>query len=213
MEATQSLSKKPKLGGAVLYAGEHCASGPVECALDFLGVDAVDVVKLSKEDRQSEWFKAINPQGTVPTFVDKEGDATCESLAIMLKLLDEFDTEHKLLAPAGSKGRYKSIEVASFAVAHIYTALCLKMVKGCEEKAKSDLNGVLRDHVAFLLKEKSTYLFGEELNMADLFLAYNLMGCLFSAEKYMMDIPEIKAYVEACMLLPCHRKVYKLDHD
>lgn len=49
------------------------------------------------QDPKEEWFKAINPNGRVPTIVDRNTGVTLwESGAILEYLVDTYDKEGKL---------------------------------------------------------------------------------------------------------------------
>lgn len=60
----------------------------------------------AKADNQSDWYKAINPNGRMPSIVHVKDDGTYttifESGPCLLYLVSEFDTEHKLSYPFGT---------------------------------------------------------------------------------------------------------------
>lgn len=69
---------------------------------------AIDIT----EDTQKEpWFLAINPNGRIPaltdTFTDSQTIRLFESGSIMQYLVEQYDTEHKISYPKGSRESYE----------------------------------------------------------------------------------------------------------
>lgn len=59
-----------------------------------------------KGELQSEWYRAINPNGKAPAIVHVRDDGTTqrvfESAACLLYMASEFDKEHKFSYPVGT---------------------------------------------------------------------------------------------------------------
>ncbi|EER24155.1 Glutathione S-transferase, putative [Coccidioides posadasii C735 delta SOWgp] len=64
-----------------------------------------EVVQVAREDIKGEAFTALNPNGRLPALVDPNKDdfTIWESGAIVNYLITEYDTEHKLSFPVGTK--------------------------------------------------------------------------------------------------------------
>ncbi|KAJ5673072.1 hypothetical protein N7507_002199 [Penicillium longicatenatum] len=61
-------------------------------------------VDLSSQEQKEEWFLKINPNGRLPAIIDG-GTRVFESSAIMLYLVEKYDTERKIsYAPGDTPG-------------------------------------------------------------------------------------------------------------
>ncbi|KAJ9616456.1 hypothetical protein H2200_000174 [Cladophialophora chaetospira] len=85
--------------------------------LEELGLQyKVKTVDITKNTQKEEWFLAINPNGRIPAL--KDGDLRVfESGAIMLYLTDNYDKDHKLNYPHGSRDYYEVLSWLNWQVA------------------------------------------------------------------------------------------------
>src|SRR2546423_11570011 len=71
----------------------------------------VHKLDISKNTQKEPWFLAINPNGRIPaltdTFTDGKSIRLFESGSIMQYLVEQYDKEHKISYPAGSRETYE----------------------------------------------------------------------------------------------------------
>ena len=69
------------------------------------------VIDISKDTQKEPWFLAINPNGRIPaltdTFTDGQTIRLFESGSIMQYLVEQYDTDHKISYPKGSRESYE----------------------------------------------------------------------------------------------------------
>jgi glutathione S-transferase len=86
-------------------------------------------VDLSAAEQKEPWFLAINPNGRIPaltdTFSDGKSISLFESGSIMQYLVEQYDTEHKLSYPQGSRESYEVNSWVSFLDFHSMTTSSL----------------------------------------------------------------------------------------
>lgn len=96
-----------------LYTAETPNGWKVSITLEELGLPySVHALALSKAEQKAPWYLKLNPNGRIPTIVDRDnGDfAVFESGAIMIYLAEKAG---KLL-PADAKGRSRAIQWLMF---------------------------------------------------------------------------------------------------
>jgi glutathione S-transferase len=127
-------------------------------------------IELGK-DNKTDWFRAMNPNGTVPTI--KHGDTVLyESLVVNEYLCEAFDSKNLMPSTAGDRG-----------LARILMSRCdAKLVKlgysylshkRDEDETKDDqLRSQLEEELRFLDKKigetEGTYFLGDKLTLADI---------------------------------------------
>ncbi|KAL6890003.1 glutathione S-transferase [Trichoderma evansii] len=85
----------------------------ISITLEELGLPYdITVVELGKMAHKEPWFLAINPNGRIPALTDELPDKTpislFESGSIQQYLIDNYDPEHKLSYPKGTKEHYET---------------------------------------------------------------------------------------------------------
>lgn len=123
-------------------------------------------------------LEAVNPLGAVPTIVTDEGEVLTQAPAI-LELIADRHPGKKLLAPAGSLERVKTLAWVSYASSDLRP--CLTPLFAVDDMTKSDAaraeikawgEGRLREHLEYVdqgLKGK-TWVMGDSFTIADPFL-------------------------------------------
>jgi glutathione S-transferase len=82
-----------------LYTAGTPNGHKVSIALEVLGIPyKTHAISFGKNEQKEDWFLKINPNGRIPAIVDhSNGDfAVFESGAILLYLVQNYDSEHKL---------------------------------------------------------------------------------------------------------------------
>src|ERR1700722_8733975 len=100
-----AMSSKPNIH---LYTAQTPNGIKISITLEELGlpyeITKVDIVKNTQKE---PWFLEINPNGRIPaltdTFKDGKTIRLFESGSIQQYLVDEYDTEHKISYPKGTR--------------------------------------------------------------------------------------------------------------
>lgn len=75
------------------------------------GLEQVTNISFNKNEQKEPWFLEINPNGRIPALTDVFTDGTqirlFESGSIMQYLVDQYDTDHKVSYPRGTKEYYE----------------------------------------------------------------------------------------------------------
>lgn len=96
-----------------LYTAQSPNGHKISITLEELGLPYdITVVELGKMAHKEPWFLAINPNGRIPALTDELPDKTPVSLfesgSIQQYLIDNYDPEHKLSYPKGTKEYYET---------------------------------------------------------------------------------------------------------
>lgn len=96
-----------------LYTAQSPNGHKVSITLEELGLPYdLTIVDLGKLTQKEPWFLAINPNGRIPALTDELPDKTpislFESGSIQQYLIDNYDPEHKLSYPKGTKEYYET---------------------------------------------------------------------------------------------------------
>jgi len=187
------------------------ASFRVRIALNVKGIawDAVPV-SLPKGEHAGITFKAINPQGLVPT-LDDSGRLLSQSLAIM-EYLDEAHPGPKLL-PADPLERAYVRAFSQLIACEIHPLNNLRVLKYLKQTYQLDdaaVNGWYRHWIAegfalmeaFLLNENKhgRHIFRDQITMADCCLVPQV----FNAQRFECDLkpyPAVMKIFDQCMEL------------
>jgi len=101
-----------------LYTAETPNGWKVSITLEELGLDyAVKPIALSTNEQKAPWYLALNPNGRIPTIVDRDADdfVVFESGAAMLYLAEKTGR----LIPSDSKGRSRVVQWLMFQMSAI----------------------------------------------------------------------------------------------
>ncbi|TPX10106.1 uncharacterized protein E0L32_001303 [Thyridium curvatum] len=119
--ATAPPEKAPK-PGLNIYGTAAVNPYKLTIAAEELGIPfnyiSLDMVK---GELQSEWYRAINPNGKAPAIVHVRDDGTTqtvfESAACLLYMASEFDKEHKFSYPVGTPEYWTQLSWLTWQVA------------------------------------------------------------------------------------------------
>jgi GST-like protein len=101
-----------------LYTAETPNGWKVAIALEELGLPyRVHALKLSQAEQKQDWYLELNPNGRIPTIVDRDNDdfVVFESGAILIYLAEKTGR----LMPADVKGRSRVVQWLMFQMAGV----------------------------------------------------------------------------------------------
>jgi maleylacetoacetate isomerase len=164
----------------------------VRIALNLKGVtpDEVIEVDLMKGHQRDPKYRALNPMMSLPALIDGEGPALFESLAI-IEYIDEVYPQPPLL-PSGAKARARVRGLAQIVAADSHPLIVPRVREYLTHEFKADEAGVakwaqhwhaaalsgLEEHLA-TEKDTGTYCQGEQITIADICLASQVVGANF----------------------------------
>src|SRR5436190_3552654 len=104
-----AMSQRPNID---LYTSQTPNGIKISITLEELGLPyKVHPIELPKNTQKEPWFLAINPNGRIPaltdTFSDGKSIRLFESGSIMQYLVEQYDKEHKISYPVGSRETYE----------------------------------------------------------------------------------------------------------
>lgn len=100
-----------------LYTDQTPNGVKIPIALEELGLEyKVHAIDISKNTQKEPWFLEINPNGRIPAITDtlevggKEQQVRlAESGSILLYLIEQYDSDHKISYPRGTKDYYEML--------------------------------------------------------------------------------------------------------
>lgn len=136
---------------------------------------------------QPDWFRELNPLGRIPAF--RDGGLKLADSSVICQYLEERHPEHKPLygADAGQRAKvrwlekYADYELAPLCTFTVFRNRVLKATMGQpsdEEKVQQALRDKLPNHFDYFegTLGDAPYFLGEQLSMADLALACQLIN-------------------------------------
>jgi glutathione S-transferase len=134
-----------------------------EAGLDFTCV-RVDLKAKRTEDDQDYW--QVNPKGYVPALELDDGDRLTENVAILSWIADQAPA----LAPDGSLGRYRLLEMLAFISTELHKSFKPFFAGGSdEEKAKA--KATLENRFGYAASRlEGDFLYGPRFSVADAYL-------------------------------------------
>lgn len=194
------------------YWRSSCAHR-VRIALNLKGLDYEYIpVNLLKGDQFSPEFQKINPMGFVPALVD--GDVVVSDSFAIIMYLEEKYPERPLL-PRDLQKRAINYQAASVVSSGIQPLQNLAVLKYIEERINSDEKSVWLKNVigkGFAALEKllvscsGKYATGNEVFLADLFLAPQIHGAITRFQIDMGPYPTLVKCYEAYKELPAFQE-------
>ncbi|MCJ1366586.1 hypothetical protein MMC16_005715 [Acarospora aff. strigata] len=165
-----------------LYTTQTPNGIKISIALEELGLPfKVEKIDISKNTQKEPWFLEINPNGRIPamtdTFTDGKQIRVFESGSILQYLVEQYDTEHKISYPKGSRESYEVNNWLFFLhggvgpmqgqANHFYRYAPEKIEYGIKryQNETRRLYSVLEKH---LVDAKSEYLVGDKCTIADI---------------------------------------------
>lgn len=165
-----------------LYTSQTPNGVKISITLEELGLPyKVTHVALGKMEQKADSFLAINPNGRIPALTDKFTDGETinlfESGSIQQYLVDEYDKEHKISYPRGTREYYETNNWLFFLNAGVgpmqgqsnhFTNYAPETIEYGINRYQNEtrrLYGVLDKH---LQKSSSGYLVGDRCTIADI---------------------------------------------
>ncbi|CAI7655883.1 unnamed protein product [Penicillium manginii] len=192
-----------------LYTAQTPNGIKISMALEELGLPyKVEKIDMSKNVQKEDWFLEINPNGRIPaltdTFSDGQKIRLFESGSILQYLADQYDPDHKISFPKGSREDYEMNNWLFFQNAGVgpMQGQANHFSRYAPERIEYGVNryvnesrrlyGVLDKHLA---KSESGYLVGDHVSIADI----SHWGWIAAAGWAGIDIeefPHLKAWEE-----------------
>ena len=109
---TMSSDSSPKRPDIHLYTTQTPNGIKISITLEELGIPyQVTKIDISKNTQKEPWFLEINPNGRIPAMTDTFEDGKMirlfESGSIQQYLVDQYDTDHKISYPKGTREYYE----------------------------------------------------------------------------------------------------------
>lgn len=172
-------ARSPKID---LYTAQTPNGIKISITLEELSLPyTTHAVDISKNTQKEPWFLAINPNGRIPaltdTFSDGQNIRLFESGSIMQYLVEQYDTDHLISYPKGTRESYEVNNWLFFMNAgvgpmqgqanHFRRYAPEKIPYGVDRYINETrrLYKVLDTHLA---ETKSTYLVGDKCTIADI---------------------------------------------
>ncbi|OJJ00454.1 hypothetical protein ASPVEDRAFT_27178 [Aspergillus versicolor CBS 583.65] len=192
-----------------LYTTQTPNGIKISIALEELGLPyKVEKIDISKNVQKEPWFLEINPNGRIPaltdTFKDGKKIRLFESGSILTYLAEQYDKDHKISYPQGTREYYETISWLYFQNAGVgpMQGQANHFSRYAPERIEYGVNryvnetrrlyGVLDAHLA---QSKSGFLVGDHITIADI----SHWGWVAAAGWAGIDIeefPHLKAWEE-----------------
>ncbi|KAJ5887834.1 hypothetical protein N7495_007875 [Penicillium taxi] len=202
-----------------LYTAQTPNGIKISIALEELSLPYnVEKIDMTKSVQKEEWFLKINPNGRIPALTDTFSDGQqinlFESGSILQYLADQYDPDHKISFPKGSREYYEVNNWLFFQNAGVgpMQGQANHFSRYAPERIEYGVNryvnetrrlyGVLDKHLA---QSKSGYLVGDHISIADI----SHWGWVASAGWAGIDIdefPNLKAWEELLAQRPGIKK-------
>ncbi|KAK9143695.1 hypothetical protein Syun_013095 [Stephania yunnanensis] len=192
------------------FSGSSC-SWRVRFALNLKGLAyEYRAVDLRKQEQLSPEFERLNPLKTVPVLMDADF-VLSDSFAILMYLEDKYPKN--ALLPVDTRRKYLNLQVANIVTSSIQPLHMLDVLKliekrfGLEEKLlwTQAQHTIEKGFVALekLLKDiPGKYATGDEVHMADIFLAPQISIAVTRFKVDMSKFPTLSRIHEECKALP-----------
>ena len=134
----------------------------------------IENVRMLEGQKHSEEFLKVSPRGQVPVLVEKDGNSIREGAAIMIYLLDKYNSS---MLPKNGKDRAKALEWLMFANATMhpaYSRIFFAMRNNFEQSVKDQILQITADQINKLWGEvdeqlaKTKFLCGDQITAADI---------------------------------------------
>ncbi|KAL6713324.1 Glutathione S-transferase 2 [Lecanora helva] len=207
-----STMKTPDIN---LYTTQTPNGIKISIVLEELGLPyKAHAIDITKNTQKEPWFLEINPNGRIPaltdTFTDGKTIRLFESGSIMQYLVGQYDQDHKISYPAGSREYYEQNSWLFYLNAgvgpmqgqanHFYRYAPEKIPYGISryQNETRRLYGVLDKHLA---TSKSSYLVGEKCTIADI-AHWGWIAAAGWAGVEIDEFPHLKAWEEKMLKRP-----------
>ncbi|KAL8098224.1 glutathione S-transferase zeta class-like isoform X1 [Apium graveolens] len=191
-DATEQLNKKQQI--KLYNYFRSTSSFRVRIALNLKGIDYdYKAVNLLKGEQLTPEYLELNPMGYVPTLVD--GDITiADSFAIIMYLEEKYP--QRSLLPSNPVTKTLNLQAASLVSSGIHPLHNLSVLKYIGEKVSPDAKlPWVQSHIrkgfaaleVILSKHAGKYATGDEVYLADIFLAPQINAAL---KRFSIDMTE-----------------------
>jgi glutathione S-transferase len=141
----------------------------------------VDLKTHKLEDGRS--YLEVNPKGAVPALQFDDGEVLTENVALLSYIADQKPST----IPAGSRGRYRLLEMLAFLASELHKAFHPLFDPQSTEHEKKDARQTVERKLEIAAQTfKGPFLFGAQPTVADAYLFVMLTW----AEKQKLAIPE-----------------------
>jgi len=198
-----------------LYTAQTPNGIKISITLEELGLPyKVEKIDISKNTQKEPWFLEINPNGRIPALTDTFSDGKkinlFESGSIMQYLAEQYDSEHKISYPAGSRESYEVNNWLFFLNAGVgpMQGQANHFSRYAPEKIPYGINryqnetrrlyGVLDTH---LKSAASPYLVGDKCTIADI-AHWGWVAAAGWAGIEINDFPHLKAWEDRMLARP-----------
>ncbi|KFX89689.1 hypothetical protein O988_08547 [Pseudogymnoascus sp. VKM F-3808] len=202
-----------------LYTAQTPNGVKISITLEELGLPyKVTHVNMGKNEQKTDSFLAINPNGRIPaltdTFTDGKTINLFESGSIQQYLVDEYDKEHKISYPKGTREYYETNNWLFFLNAGVgpmqgqsnhFSRYAPEQIEYGINRYKNEtrrLYGVLDKHLA---KSSSGYLVGDRCTIADIAHVGWISSAAWAGIE-INDFPSLKAWREKMETRPAVKK-------
>ncbi|RHZ48642.1 glutathione S-transferase family protein [Aspergillus thermomutatus] len=198
-----------------LYTAQTPNGIKISIALEELGLPyKVEKIEISKNTQKEPWFLEINPNGRIPaltdTFTDGQKIRLFESGSILTYLAEQYDKDHKISYPRGTREYYETISWLYFQNAgvgpmqgqanHFNRYAPERIQYGVDRYINETrrLYGVLDKHLS---TSKSGYLVGDHVTIADI-SHWGWVAAAGWAGVEIDEFPHLKAWEERMAARP-----------
>lgn len=225
---TTIMSTTTKKSNIQLYTDQTPNGVKIPIAMEELGISyTVHTIDISTNKQKEDWFLAINPNGRIPAITDtitvngkEETIRVFESASILIYLIEQYDPDHKLSYPRGTKEYYEMINWLMFQNAQLgpMQGQSNHFFRYAPEKIEYGINRyrnetrrvykVLEDHLS---SSKSQYLVGDKCTIADCTTIGWVYACGWAGVE-IDDFPTLKAWRDRMMARPAVAKGNDVPH-
>ncbi|KAM0511794.1 hypothetical protein ACHAPE_009470 [Trichoderma viride] len=208
-----------------LYTAQSPNGHKISITLEELGLPYdITIVDLGKQAQKEPWFLAINPNGRIPALTDELPDKTpislFESGSIQQYLIDNYDPEHKLSYPKGSKEYYETNNWLFFQNAgvgpmqgqanhFIRYSLASEPIPYAIDRYKNETRRLYRTVDNRLAQSGYDYLVGDKCTIADIALWCWVNSAKFS-EIDLTEFPTLEIWYKRMASRPAVQKGYSV---
>lgn len=155
------------------YTSTSCGAGNfITAKLSGVSIECEQVDLMTHQTASGVDFYTINPKGNVPAVVLDDGTVLNENAAT-LQYLADLDENHTLLPAYGEVARYEVLSALSYVGSEYHKSVGNLFNPALTEEVKAYFVGQTTSKLQYLndkVLEGKTYLVGEKLSIADIYL-------------------------------------------
>jgi glutathione S-transferase len=164
-----------------------------EAGLDFVA-ERVDLrTKLTESGTD---FRSINPKGYVPALQLDDGAVLTEG-AVLVQYLADQAPGARLMPPAGTLERYKTMEWLNYIGAEVHKSFGPLFNPAASDEVKAGARAAIANRLNYVAQALAgrDYLMGSQFTVADAYL-FTVLGWAGHVNLSLADWPVLKAYLE-----------------